>query len=100
MGFSTIEKKGIPRFLIDESIPPERLSMHRSLLSAGSRSHDPHTHEGTEGFYILSGTAIIESGNDVIVLATGESIVVDCATPHAIRNNAAVNLEYLVVNTR
>ena len=97
MGFKELEKKGLGRFLIDEGIPEGRLSIHRSRLEAGTRSHGAHVHEGVEGFVVLEGTAAVESGGEEHRLGPFESMVVDCSAPHGIRNASDGPLEYVVV---
>ena len=49
MAFKRLEKKGIPRFLVDERLSEGRLSIHRSTLPPGASSHDPHTIHNRSG---------------------------------------------------
>jgi quercetin dioxygenase-like cupin family protein len=100
MAFTSVEKKGIKRFLIADTLPVDRLSVHRSSLPGGSSSHAPHTHDGVEAFIILNGIATLEAGGEVQVLRASEVLVVDAAVPHAIRNESTEALEYLVVVSR
>ena len=100
MAFTSVEKKGLKRFLIADTLPIDRLSVHRSSLARGSSSHAPHTHAGVEAFVILNGTATMEVGGEVRTLGASEVLVVDAAVPHTIRNESTEALEYLVVVSR
>ena len=100
MAFTAIEKKGISLFLISDSLPADRLSVHRSSVPAGSRSHAAHTHDGVEAFVVLRGTATVEVGGEVRTVGESEVIVVDATMPHGIRNDSSGELEYLVVISR
>ena len=100
MAFTSIEKKGLASFLISDTLPVDRLSVHRSSVPGGNRSHSAHTHDGVEAFVILKGTATVEAGGEVRTVGELEVVVVDGATPHGIRNDTTDELEYLVIISR
>ncbi len=64
MGFSQQRTKGITRCLLDNEVDWQRFRLHVSELAPGTRSHEPHTHEGAEAFYALAGEAVIEVEGD------------------------------------
>lgn len=93
--FTTREARGLTRFLVDDGV--EGFTIHLSRLAPGARSHEPHVHEGTEAFYVLSGRAAVEAGGERHELGANEAIVVEAGKPHGISNAGMTELSYLVV---
>ncbi|MBI5301197.1 MAG: cupin domain-containing protein [Chloroflexi bacterium] len=97
MKFSPLEKKGLTRFLIGDTIAPEKLSIHITEVEPGSRSHAAHTHAGVEAFYVFEGQATVEVEGEHYPLNVNESIVVDASVPHGIFNSGATRTRYMVI---
>ena len=92
--------KGLERLLVDEALPPERLTLHISEVGPGARAHPPHTHEGIEGFYILEGQGVVEVGEARHPLGAGEAALLDAGTLHGLVNAGAGPLRYMVIIAR
>jgi uncharacterized cupin superfamily protein len=63
-------------------------------VGASSTAHGKHTrHQGIEFGYVTRGTLHVTVGFDEMVLATGDSIMFDAATPHRLENRGQVATE-------
>ena len=62
-------------------------SMHPVIihLTPGGRRHAPETRDGQRFLFVLEGEAQVAYGDDSIALATGDSVYLDAAIPHALR---------------
>lgn len=54
-------------------------------LPPGGRRHTPETRDGQRFLFVLEGEAQVAYGDEVIPLATGDSVYIDAAIPHAVR---------------
>lgn len=97
MNFSALEKKGLGKFLIGDTIAPEKLSIHITEVEPGSRSHAAHTHAGVEAFYVFEGQVTVEVAGKYYPLNVNESIVVDASVPHGIFNSGTTRTRYMVI---
>ncbi len=97
MGFSLQQTKGIARCLLDNDVDWQKFRLHVSELAPGMRSHDPHTHEGAEAFYVLAGEAMIEVEGEALTVGTNETLLLNASKPHCIMNSSAAPLRYLVI---
>jgi len=97
MGFALQQTKGIARCFLDDDIDWQKFRLHLSELAPGMRSHDPHTHDGAEAFYVLAGKAAIEVEGDTLLVEANEAMLVNASTPHCIRNVGDTPLRYLVI---
>ena len=97
MSFHELQKKGLAKFLIGDTIDPLKLSIHISEVEPGNRSHAAHTHEGVEAFYVFEGQATVEFQGEQYPLTVNESMVIDAAVPHGIFNSGAVRAKYMVI---
>jgi mannose-6-phosphate isomerase-like protein (cupin superfamily) len=100
-----VERTGKRAFLeLESGVRWERLTPHslpgmeflhvRYEVGASSTAHGKHTrHEGIEFGYVTSGTLHVTVGFDEMVLATGDSIMFDAATPHRLENRGRVATE-------
>jgi (S)-ureidoglycine aminohydrolase len=95
--FEETQRKGIDRLLVHPALKAGALTLHVSELGQGLASHDPHTHEGIEAFYILDGTAGIECEGTLSSVHKDEGVIIDATTPHGIRNVGDGTLRYLVI---
>lgn len=79
------------------------LSVIRERMPAGT-SEIPHLHrKALQVFFILNGTALIQTGSDTLILAAGDSVCIEPGTVHSIRNPGQGDLEFMVTsvpNTR
>lgn len=96
--FQTLKAKGLTRFLVDSTV--DGFTIHLTRLDPGARSHEPHTHDGTEAFYVLSGRASIDVGGERQELSSNEAIVLDAGKLHGISNAGTEELSYLVINAK
>ena len=97
MSFTELQKKGIGKFLIGDTVDPQKLSMHISEVEPGNRSHGAHTHTGLEAFYVFEGQATVEFEGKQYPLNANESMVIDASVPHGIFNSGTTRTKYLVV---
>lgn len=97
MSFVELQKKGLAKFLIGETIDPKKLSIHISEVEAGNRSHAAHTHEGLEAFFVLEGQATVEFRGEHFPLNVNESMVIDAMVPHGIFNSGTTRTKYMVI---
>lgn len=92
--------KGLTRFVVDEALGQKALEMHVSEVEPGSRAHAPHTHEGIEAFYVLSGKGVLEVGEERLELESNEAVVFNPMLLHGLANEGEETLRYLVVLSR
>jgi mannose-6-phosphate isomerase-like protein (cupin superfamily) len=97
MSFIELQKKGLNKFLIGETIDPQKLSLHISEVEPGNRSHAAHTHDGIEAFYVFEGQATVEFQGNQYPLNANESMVIDASVPHGIFNSGTTRTKYLVI---
>jgi transcriptional regulator with XRE-family HTH domain/quercetin dioxygenase-like cupin family protein len=100
-----VERSGKRAYLeLESGVRWERLTPHslpgmeflyvRYEAGASSTAHGKHTrHEGIEFGYVTAGTLHVTVGFDEMVLATGDSIMFDAATPHRLENRGRVATE-------
>jgi mannose-6-phosphate isomerase-like protein (cupin superfamily) len=98
--FSSLQKKGLDKFLIGETIDPQKLSIHISEVEPGNRSHAAHVHQGAEAFYVFEGQATVEVEGTQYPLNVNESMVIDATVPHGIFNGGAMRTRYMVIITQ
>lgn len=89
--------KGIKRFVFEEGTDSQRLHLHISEVEPDTRAHPPHTHEGLEVFYVISGEGEVLFGDKTHHLTDNEAIQVDCQVLHGIRNVGKTKLKYAVI---
>ncbi|MEW5717007.1 MAG: cupin domain-containing protein [Chloroflexota bacterium] len=97
MNLSEIQAKGIAKFLTAPGLAPDKIKMHITQVEPGTRSHDAHTHAGTEVFYMLEGNATIEVEDERYPLNQNEVAVIDASRPHGIFNRGATRMRYIVI---
>ena len=88
---------GIERFIFAPGADENQLHLHISEVPAGTRAHAAHKHEGQEIFFVLSGEAEAEVGEETHRLTAGEAIQVEGSIPHGIRNVGGNSLRYAVI---
>lgn len=97
MPFHDVTKKGLARFMVDDRLQGEQLSIHISQVGPGERSHPPHQHPGVEAFYMFEGEGTLEIGDERIILRAGESLVFDSGRMHGLFNSGAIPMRYMVI---
>jgi (S)-ureidoglycine aminohydrolase len=97
MPFQERPKKGLARFLVDDHLQGEQLSIHISQVGPGERSHPPHQHPGIEAFYMFEGQGTLEIEDERIILNAGESMVFDSTRMHGLVNTGDVPMRYMVI---
>jgi mannose-6-phosphate isomerase-like protein (cupin superfamily) len=97
MNFTSLQMKGIAKFLVGENIDPQKLRFHISVIEPGTRSHPPHTHTGIEAFYIFEGNAGVEMEGETHAIGTNQAILIDPSRPHGLVNLGSTQLRYLVI---
>jgi (S)-ureidoglycine aminohydrolase len=100
MNFIERDVKGLTRFLADADLPSDRLRIHISEVSAGERSHPPHSHPGVEAFYMLEGEGTLEIAEERCLIRANESVVFDATKLHGLVNTGAVPMRYIVIISR
>lgn len=77
-----------------------QLSLHRTLLRAGSDGATPHHHTmAAELFYVLSGSLQVLIGDDVVHAEAGDVAMVPPGMPHAFAAASGRDAELLAVVT-
>ena len=89
--------KGIRRFLYADGADDNRLHLHVSKGAPGARAHPPHSHDGQEIFYVLSGHGEVLVGDTAHEIRGGEAIQVDCTLKHGIKNSGDSSMRYAVI---
>ena len=97
MNFTSLQMKGIAKFLVAENIDPSKLRFHISVIEPGTRSHPPHTHDGIEAFYVFEGNGAVEMEGETHTVETNEAILIDPSRPHGLVNIGSSPLRYLVI---
>jgi XRE family transcriptional regulator, regulator of sulfur utilization len=97
MNLSDIQAKGLTKLLTMPGLVPDKLTIHISEVEPGSRSHPPHTHTGTEAFYVLEGQVTVEVDGELQPLGANESMVIDPTRPHGIFNSGSGRTRYMVI---
>ena len=97
MQFSEVNAKGLSRYLVADSLDPQRLRIHITEVGPGSRSHGAHTHAGVEAFYVLEGQATVEVEDEIYTLDPNEALALDACRPHGISNNSSAPIRYIVI---
>jgi uncharacterized cupin superfamily protein len=100
MGCQILKSKGINNYLVDEDLDPEKFILHVSELPPGKNSHEPHSHEGVESFYILDGHATASVGDKDYSLDSGDTVLINAANPHCITNTGEKQVRYLVIRNK
>jgi mannose-6-phosphate isomerase-like protein (cupin superfamily) len=94
---------GVPtaiRLLADSSATGGALSVVRATLTAGADGARPHRHDNSaEMFYVLSGTARLLSGDEIVTAGAGDLVVVPPGLPHAFAAPPGHDADILVVIT-
>ena len=99
MGFSLLNKQGLPKCLIDTDLDPERFSMHISEIAPGKSSHAFHSHDGIEAIYVFHGQGIVEVEEQKHHIGSNEAIVMAATKTHGLTNTATEPLRYMVIKT-
>lgn len=97
MEFTSLDKKGLSKCLIDADIDPEKMHLHISEIDPGKSSHEHHTHEGIEVIYVFSGMATIEIEQNRYTVDSNEAIIMDATKIHCVTNTGKVPLRYMVI---
>ena len=100
MNFTSLQTKGIDKFLVAETIDPQKLRLHISVIEPGTRSHPQHTHPGIEAFYIFEGKGAVELEGEIHAVAANEAIQIDASRLHGLVNTGSTPLRYLVIQVQ
>ena len=95
MNLSDIQAKGLTKLLTAPGLVPDKLTIHISEVELGSRSHPPHTHPGTEAFYVFEGQVTVEVDGELQPLGPNECMVIDPTRPHGIFNSGSRRARYM-----
>lgn len=97
MGFASLNKKGLAKYLMDSDIEPEKFSMHISEIGPGMSSHPSHAHDGIEAIYVFYGEAVVETETEQNSIGPNQAIVMDASKSHRLTNIGSIPLRYMVV---
>jgi quercetin dioxygenase-like cupin family protein len=88
------------RLLADSSATGGALSVVRATLTDGADGARPHRHDNSaEMFFMLSGTARLLSGEEVVTAGAGDLVVIPPGLPHAFAAPPGHEADILVVIT-
>jgi mannose-6-phosphate isomerase-like protein (cupin superfamily) len=92
-----VQKKGLDKCWLEDSLDPERLHLHITEIPAGARPHPPHTHSGAEAFYILEGSGVIETEGGNIPVTANQAVILDPTKVHGLVNTSNGPMKYIVI---
>jgi mannose-6-phosphate isomerase-like protein (cupin superfamily) len=95
--FKEIQLRGISRSWVAASLEPEKLHLHITELPAGVRAHPAHTHSGTEAFYVLEGSGVVEMDGETIPIEANQTVILDASRMHGLANTGSTPMKYLVI---
>lgn len=97
-GLEVGSASGIDRIVMSPGFDDERLDMHVTEVGPGEAAHEPHTHSGHEGFYVLSGRGELTLDRFTEMLETGQAAMFEARFLHGLRNASdEENLRYVVI---
>lgn len=97
MDVSEIQAKGLTKLLAVTGTVPDKLKIHISEIEAGTRSHPPHQHPGTEAFYLFEGNVTVELEAQRHPLNPNEVMVIDATHMHGLFNSGKTKAKYMVI---
>ena len=97
MEVSEIQAKGLSKLLAVTGTVPDKLKIHISEIEAGTRSHPPHQHPGTEAFYLFEGKVTVELEEQRHPLNPNEVMVIDATHMHGLFNSGTTKAKYMVI---
>lgn len=100
MKFIELPKKGLNKFLVSETLDPQKVSVHISEVEPGNRSHAAHTHTGIETFYVFEGQVTIQAEDELFPLDANQALSVDATKPHGLFNSGTTRTKYMVIIAR
>ncbi|WP_407429759.1 cupin domain-containing protein [Arcticibacter sp.] len=74
------------------------LSVIQERMPEGSMEIAHFHSKSQQLFYVLSGAAAIQVGDETTILTSGECIHVPCGATHSIANKGTQTLEFLVIS--
>jgi mannose-6-phosphate isomerase-like protein (cupin superfamily) len=92
-----VQKKGLDRCWLEDSLSPEYLHLHISQIPAGTRAHPPHAHSGAEAFYVLEGSGAVETESGTIAVTANQAVILDASRLHGLVNTGDGPLKYIVI---
>jgi mannose-6-phosphate isomerase-like protein (cupin superfamily) len=95
--FIEVQKKGLSRCWLEDSLDPQQLHLHLTEIPAGARAHLPHTHAGAEAFYVLEGSGVIETEEETILVEANQAVILDASHMHGLINTGQVPMKYVVI---
>jgi mannose-6-phosphate isomerase-like protein (cupin superfamily) len=98
--FVDVKTKGLDKCWLEDSLDPDRLHLHITEISAGTRPHPPHAHSGVEAFYVLEGSGIIETESGTLSVAANQAVILDATKIHGLVNTGSGPLKYIVIITK
>ncbi len=84
-GWPLVQSDGLS--VIQERMPPHAAEVRH------------HHHAARQFFYVLSGVATMEHGEERVALRGGEGVEIAPGVSHRIRNESERDIEFLVVST-
>ena len=97
--FVPLERKGLDGCWVESSLDPDQLKLHISEVAPGTRSHDPHRHQGAEAVYVLEGNGTIETEDGPKAVGPNQVLILDARNQHGIVNTGSTVMRYMVIVT-
>jgi mannose-6-phosphate isomerase-like protein (cupin superfamily) len=92
-----VQKKGLEKCWLEDSLNPDQLHLHISEIAAGTRAHPPHTHSGAEAFYVLEGSGVIETESGPVPVSANQAVILDASRLHGLANTGSGPMKYVVI---
>jgi mannose-6-phosphate isomerase-like protein (cupin superfamily) len=99
MAFTACQAKGLTRCLIEAGLDPDKLRIHISEVTPGTRSHPSHIHDAVEAFYVLEGHGIVEISGERHAIGPNEALILDARILHGLENTGETPMRYMVIMT-
>ncbi|MBM3216332.1 cupin domain-containing protein [Candidatus Poribacteria bacterium] len=91
------DPQGFAKLFVNPSVGAERLAVHVSAISPGTRAHDPHAHAEEEVMYVLEGSGSMLLGEETFPVAAECAIFVPSGVFHGIENTGDTLMRYMVI---
>lgn len=76
----------------------DTLSVIRERMPPHTREQSHYHRNAQQFFYVLSGEAVFEVGDDIVRVGAGEGLHIQKGTQHRIRNDSDDDLNFIVIS--
>ena len=91
------DPNGFAKQFVNKALGAERLQMHVSVISPGTRAHPPHKHIEEEIMYVLEGEGTMIMEEERIPVGPDAAVFLPSWVFHGIENTGDQMLRYMVI---